>query len=79
IWLRDSYILLQTKTDKGIINKDQLDTIMNFTRNFGTCNIEAAISACEKALNGIRRNFDLYLIILTLFISLRKIFIEKMV
>lgn len=76
IWLRDAKSIVQTKNSNNVINVDQLETINRFASNFGSKDIIAAIESIEKAITRIRRNVQIKLVLLTLFIELRNIFLE---
>jgi DNA polymerase-3 subunit delta' len=77
VWLRDveSYRLLYK--EKAIINQDQKETIMKFATSYGMKDIRKSIKECESTINLIRRNVAINLALLSLFLKLRKIFIEN--
>jgi DNA polymerase-3 subunit delta' len=77
IWLRDALLISKTGYTDGVINSDQQETIKKFAENFADSDIPYAIDAIEKAITQIRRNVQMQLIFINLFIELRKVFLAK--
>jgi len=77
IWLRDALLVSKTGFTDGIINSDQEQTIKKFADNFGNTDIPSAIEMIEKAITQIRRNVQMQLIFINLFLELRSVFLRK--
>ena len=77
IWLRDAFLVANTGYTEGIINSDQKETIARFAENFKDKDIPAAISIIEKAVSQIRKNVQMQLIFINMFLEIRKIFLGK--
>ncbi|MFP4545140.1 MAG: ATP-binding protein [Candidatus Kapaibacterium sp.] len=76
-WIMD-VIRGSTKSDySGIVNLDQKDSIVNFASHFGDSDMQRAVSLIEDSINRIRRNVNLQLILVSLFLQLRNIFMVK--
>lgn len=74
IWMRDVYSLSHGESD-SMINIDQKETIEKFAVNFGKKDIESAVTTIEKSILLIKRNVQMQLIYLSMFMKLRKIFL----
>jgi len=75
-WLNDVNIIKITGRTENIVNSDDLQTIEKFYKAFGKKEIPAAINEIEQFVNMIYRNVNINLILITLFIKIRRIFIE---
>jgi DNA polymerase-3 subunit delta' len=76
VWLRDVEVYKSTKKERLIINQDQKETIIKFTASYGMKDIRKAIKECENGINMIRRNVQINLSLITLFLKFRKIFLD---
>lgn len=72
-WLEDS--LKKSVGSDKIINLDQEDVISKFTENFSDKDIPKAISYCEESMRMVNQNVNLQMILISLIIKLRRIFI----
>ena len=77
LWIRDAYLLNIYKDNTRIINTDQAEILSKFIDNFGHCDLEKAIAEIEKSISLIRKNVTQQLILISLFLSLRDIFLVK--
>ncbi len=75
IWLRDAYMVARAGAKDQIINIDQGEVISRFAEAFGKKDIPAAIDCAEKAIFRIKRNVQIKLLLLALFVELRNIFL----
>jgi DNA polymerase III subunit delta' len=76
LWLRDAVSIIKTGNSDLLINKDQVETLMNFAHNFQNKNIESAISFIEEAVGQNRRNVNQQLLLVNMFIKLRNVFLK---
>lgn len=76
LWLRDAYSISKTGIGAKIINIDQSERIQKFAALFPNADYIAAIDEIENSLSKIRRNVNLNLILITLFLKFRQIFLR---
>ena len=76
LWLRDAYLFALTKDQSKILNIDQTDIIQRFSTNFSDKDFHRAIATIEYAIGRIRKNVQIQLILISMFIQLRKIFLN---
>lgn len=76
IWMRDAYSLIKTQTTDYVINKDLLNRITPFCNGYSKCDYLAAINEINDSINLLNRNIDPQLAYISLFIKLRKIFLQ---
>lgn len=74
-WLNDVNSMKNGASSEHIINTDDIDTITKFNKAFGNNRIDIAISEIEQGIQLIFRNVNQNLVIFTIFLKLRKIFI----
>lgn len=72
VWLRDALVLKERGED-GLINRDQRDELTRFVARFGNANLPASIGAVEKALELLRGNVYLPLVMFSLAVQLKRI------
>lgn len=77
LWLRDAIILKTTGNRELIINADYADTLQKFVDNFGQKDFPAAIEKIEIAISRIYKNVMTELILLDMFLDLRRILLRK--
>jgi DNA polymerase-3 subunit delta' len=78
LWLRDCYACSVNGPDSAhIINIDQRETIARFTTAFAGADYPAAIQAVEMAIEQIRRNVQIQLVLITLLLICREIFLFR--
>ena len=75
-WLNDVNIIKITGNSELIINSDDIQTIQKFFKGFGNKDIPKAINEIENYITMIYRNVNINLILISLFIKLRRIFID---
>lgn len=75
-WLNDVNIIKITGNSELIINSDDIQTIQKFFKGFGSKDIPKAINEIENYITMIYRNVNVNLILISLFIKLRRIFID---
>lgn len=71
-WLEDC--LKKSVGSDNIINKDQEEVINKFADIYGNKDIPKAISYCEDSMRMVNQNVNLQMILISLIIKLRKIF-----
>lgn len=72
-WFHDC--LKMQSGNNRIINKDQIETIEKFTTNFGNKDISKAVNYCEDAMRMVNQNVHLQLILFSLIVKLRRVFL----
>lgn len=77
LWLRDSLAYKITGSASELLNSDQAETIINFTNRFGNRDLATAITVVEQSLLKIKRNVPLNLILLSMYIQLRSLFLSN--
>ncbi len=76
IWMRDVAIA-SLSTDPKVINIDQKDVIQKFANHYQGSDLSLAILKIEAAIKRIRQNINPQLALVTLFLELRDIFLDK--
>ena len=74
-WLRDVIVYLNYKDANRIINLDQAETIQKFANAYQNLDIAAGIRIIEEAITLIPKNVNMRLIMISMFIKLRAVFI----
>lgn len=75
-WLNDANLLKIGGSPQDMVNIDDVQTIEKFYRVFGSKDIEKAIIEIDTSISLIYRNVALNLILISLFIRIRRIFID---
>jgi len=76
IWFRDVYTIAILRSDVLAVNVDLSERMLKFHNGFPNADINKAISFIENAINKIDYNIDPKLVFISLFIELRKVFLE---
>ncbi|NUN70640.1 MAG: DNA polymerase III subunit [Bacteroidetes bacterium] len=76
VWFRDA-VMLREGGRHHLFNADQEEDLVRFTGRFGTKDLEACMDAAERALELLRRNVYLPLVMLSLIVQLRRILHAK--
>lgn len=76
VWFRDT-IIVREQSNNNILNIDQESDLKNFVGKFGLKNLEMCILDVERALELLRRNVYLPLVMLSLTVQLRRILNAK--
>jgi len=76
VWLRDAMILKE-RGGVGVINEDQNEDLSRFLARFGNANFPATIGAVERALELLRGNVYLPLVLLSLSIRLKRLLLNE--
>jgi len=76
VWFRDTVVMREQSRD-NILNIDQEKDLNNFIGKFGTKNLEMCMNSVERALELLRRNVYLPLVMLSLTVNLRRILNAK--
>jgi len=76
VWFRDT-VVMREKSPNNILNIDQEKELSSFVGRFGTKNLEACMNSIERALELLRRNVYLPLVMLSLTVNLRRILNAK--
>jgi DNA polymerase-3 subunit delta' len=71
LWIRDAYSYSQFSNKGNLVNLDQIEIIQKFVENFGTFNYLEAIEKIEKSINLIKKNVNIQLILVNLFLGIR--------
>ncbi|MCU0428220.1 MAG: AAA family ATPase [Candidatus Kapabacteria bacterium] len=72
-WIRDAYALSVSEREDTIINIDQIEDLKRFVGRFGVSgNLDAAARAIEQAIERLRRNVNITLILTTLALEVRR-------
>jgi DNA polymerase-3 subunit delta' len=77
LWMRDVLAYIKTADPENIINIDQIEIIKSFATNFSHTDLFEAVRITEDSIGKIRKNVQAKLVIVTLFLSLRKIFLTN--
>ena len=77
-WFQDSFYMNHLKEtpdmlDSMLINRDKMERLQKFTRNFPKADADLAVIEIEKAVDLISRNIYLNLVMINLGLNLRKI------
>jgi DNA polymerase III subunit delta' len=75
VWFRDA-MLMKEQGAEGIINQDQQEDLLKFLSRFGNANFPASIGAVERALELLRGNVYLPLVLLSLSVQLKRILLN---
>lgn len=75
VWFRDA-MLMKEQGVEGIINQDQQEDLLKFVSRFGNANFPASIGAVERALELLRGNVYLPLVLLSLSVQLKRILLN---
>jgi DNA polymerase-3 subunit delta' len=75
VWFRDA-MLMKEQGVEGIINQDQQEDLLKFVNRFGNANFPASIGAVERALELLRGNVYLPLVLLSLSVQLKRILLN---
>jgi DNA polymerase-3 subunit delta' len=76
VWFRDT-VIMREESPSNILNIDQEKELSSFVGKFGTKNLEACMNSIERALELLRRNVYLPLVMLSLTVNLRRILNAK--
>jgi DNA polymerase-3 subunit delta' len=76
IWMRDVALASLTNEPK-VINIDQKEVIQKFAAHYNGSDFSLAILKIEEAIKRIRQNINPQLALVTLFLELRDIFLDK--
>jgi DNA polymerase-3 subunit delta' len=75
LWMRDAFALSVSDNEEAIVNIDQIEDVRRFVGRFGTRdNLDAAARAIEHAVELLRRNVSMTLLLIKLTLDLRAIF-----
>ncbi len=77
LWLKDAYTMKLAERKNRLVNSDQTDTIEKFISHYGNSDFPAALTKIENSLGLLPRNVNQQLILLTLLLDIRQIFLEK--
>jgi hypothetical protein len=77
-WFQDSFYMNYLKEtpdtlDSMLINRDKMERLQKFNRNFPKADADLAVIEIEKAVDLISRNIYLNLVLINLGLNLRKI------
>ena len=72
VWFRDAMVLREN-ADETVVNIDQSKDLHSFLNKFGAKNIEQCMTTTEHALELLRRNVYLPLVILSFSVQIRQI------
>ncbi|MFA6467879.1 MAG: DNA polymerase III subunit [Bacteroidota bacterium] len=75
-WFRDS-VVLREGAEQTLLNVDQAAELHSFVGKFGGKNLEECLNAIERALELLRRNVYLPLVMLSLTVQLRRLLHAK--
>ncbi len=73
LWLRDAYSYIKTNSEDKIINLDQLDVIKKFSSYYKTFDYFKAIELIENSIISIKKNVNIQLILVNLYLNLRRL------
>jgi len=76
IWFRDVLSLIVTQTNKKVVNIDQIEVLNKFSSSYSDKNFNLIQEEIEKAIRRIRQNVMPQLILLNMFLNIRKILID---
>jgi DNA polymerase-3 subunit delta' len=77
LWLRDAYTIRHTQTDSYVVNIDQIEDLQKFALNLPQADLHGATLAIEEAIEGLRRNVQLPLLLITLSLRIREHLLRK--
>ncbi len=72
VWLRDALVITKINSNELVINRDQLEILNRFSQKFGQKPIAKVIEYVEAAINYNAINVNQQLLLLNLFIKIRK-------
>jgi DNA polymerase-3 subunit delta' len=72
LWIRDTYSYSQFANKLIIINLDQIEIIQKFVENFSNFDYINTIEKIEKSINLIKKNVNIQLILVNLFLGIRQ-------
>ncbi|MGA2297299.1 MAG: DNA polymerase III subunit delta' C-terminal domain-containing protein [FCB group bacterium] len=72
LWFRDVITYIEYKNSDRIINIDQVEAIKRFAENFMDKNIMTLMKEVETAINRIRKNVNIQLVLIKLFLSIKE-------
>ena len=70
-------MILKERGGVGVINEDQNEDLSRFLARFGNANFPATIGAVERALELLRGNVYLPLVLLSLSIRLKRLLLNE--
>ena len=76
LWLRDALSIVKTQSHDFVINKDQIEILEKFSKNFGSKDINSVIQKIETACVYNMRNVNQSLLLLNLFIECRRLLLN---
>ncbi len=76
VWFRDT-VVMREESPNNILNIDQEKELRSFVGRFGAMNLELCMNSIERALELLRRNVYLPLVMLSLTVNLRRILNAK--
>ncbi|HTR80884.1 MAG TPA: DNA polymerase III subunit delta' [Bacteroidota bacterium] len=76
VWLRDA-LILKERGPAGIINQDQKEALSRFIVRFGNADLPATVAVVERALELLRGNVYLPLVLLSLSIRLKRLLLNE--
>ncbi len=75
VWFRDAMVMKE-RGGEGAMNQDQNEDLKRFLAKFGNANFPATINAVERALELLRGNVYLPLVLLSLSIQLKRLLLN---
>lgn len=75
VWFRDAMLMKEQGVD-SIVNQDQHEDLLKFLNRFGNANFPASVGAVEGALELLRGNVYLPLVLLSLSVQLKRILLN---
>lgn len=72
-WMEDAFKLSLNPENRNIINTDKIEVLQSFTKNFQGYDFLKAFSKIENSLILIKKNVNIQIILVNLFLSLRQI------
>lgn len=75
LWLRDAFTIQQGGNVNKIFNQDMVESLQKFASFYNSKDIQKAIEVVDKAVLRIGRNVNQQLILSSMFINLRRIFL----
>ncbi len=76
IWMRDYLIFVKTGSIDAMINQDQKERIIKFSELFPEADIPSVLSEIEHSIYRLRRNANLQLLLMSLFLKIRKFLLK---
>ncbi len=75
-WMRDVYSIIMLKNTENVVNIDFVDRMVNFANGFPQAKYQEAFANIENSISKLNQNVAPKLVYLSLFIELRRIFIN---